>query len=241
MRVWIYSDLHLKTSDSWLYQALMASLKDPSGPGDVVVFSGDIFDLLVGGSDYFKLKYQSFFAAVSRLAEKGVELHYIEGNHDFHLRELFPRAMKFHEESVVLSDDAFVPSKKIYIAHGDLVDQADQSYLLLRGLLRSKPIEKLSSFLPGKIIDFIGETFSRPLAQKADEVPERWSSEKQAHLREVFREFAAQKHASGIDFVVLGHCHDLDQVEPYYFNMGYPPLHKQFLFYDGVLQRISAG
>jgi hypothetical protein len=38
---------------------------------------------------------------------------------------------------------------------------------------------------------------------------------------------------------VLGHCHDLDQVEPYYFNMGYPPVHRQYLFYHDGLKRMT--
>jgi len=234
MRVWIFSDLHLTDSSSSLYQAFLKTLEQPTYSDDVVVFSGDLFDLLVGDSVYFRRKFEGFFTAVETLANRGVQLHYIEGNHDFHLRKLFQTAIRFHEEEVVLEDHSQVPSQKIYIAHGDLVDQEDHGYLKLRAFLRGTPIRVLSSLLPGRLIDAIGAAVSRPLSQKADELPEQWSVEKRERLRKVFRAFAKAKHEAGCDFVVLGHCHDLDSVPSYYFNMGYPPVHLQYLFYGPV-------
>jgi UDP-2,3-diacylglucosamine hydrolase len=232
MRIWIFSDLHLTDSKSSLYQAFLKTLSEPNRADDVVVFSGDIFDLLIGASAYFQEKFSGFFTAVNALHARGVKLHYIEGNHDFHLRELFSEQMKFHDDAVILEDASFQPAKKIYIAHGDLVDTNDYSYLRLRGFLRSGPIQRLSKTLPGKWIENLGNVFSRNLEQKADEIPEHWSQTKQAELRKVFRAFAKAKHEAGCDFVALGHCHDLDQIEPYYFNMGYPPVHQQYLFYE---------
>jgi UDP-2,3-diacylglucosamine hydrolase len=231
MRVWIFSDLHLTDSSSALYHSFLKTLTVPSQPDDVVVFSGDLFDLLVGDSLYFRRKFKGFFEAVEILANRGVQLHYIEGNHDFHIRKLFQTAIRFHEEEVVLEDHSQATPQKIYIAHGDLVDRGDQGYLRLRALLRSTPIRILSGVLPGKWIEAIGNSFSRPLEQKAHEVPESGSPEERDRLRSVFRKFAKTKHDSGFAFVVLGHCHDLDSLPPYYFNMGYPPVHRQYLFY----------
>jgi UDP-2,3-diacylglucosamine hydrolase len=231
MRVWIFSDLHLTNSSSALYQAFLKTLEEPKFSDDVVVFSGDLFDLLVGDSTYFRRKFAGFFVAVENLAKLGVQLHYIEGNHDFHLRKLFQTAIRFHEEAVVLEDHSGSKPKRIYIAHGDLVDQEDHSYLKLRKFLRGNPIRVLSHWIPGSFVQSIGDFLSRSLAEKAHDLPDAWPAEKRERLREVFRKFAAEKHRAGNDFVVLGHCHDLDAVPPYYFNMGYPPVHQQYLFY----------
>ena len=239
MRAWVFSDLHLTDSNSSLYRSFLKTLETPSRPDDVVVFSGDLFDLMVGDSDYFRRKFAGFFKAVERLAASGVQVHYIEGNHDFHLRKLFQTAVRFHDESVVLEDRSHSKPVKIYIAHGDLVDEDDTGYLRLRAFLRATPIRVLSSILPGSMIEKIGFAVSRPLHQKADEIPEMWSPEKREHLRKVFREFAKSKHRDGNDFVILGHCHDLDSVEPYYFNMGYPPVHQQYLYYENTLKRVA--
>jgi UDP-2,3-diacylglucosamine hydrolase len=239
MRLWIFSDLHLTDSASPLYLSFLRILHEPTTLNDCVVFSGDIFDLLVGDSPYFHDKFQGFFMAIERLASLGVKLHYIEGNHDFHLRKHFPPAVHFHEESVVIKDLTHEPAKRIYIAHGDLVDQADTSYLKLRKILRAKPVEVLSGLIPGRLIDKIGNVFSRPLSRKSGDLPEYWPSERREKLRAVFHQFAKQKRDEGYDYIVLGHCHDLDQVAPYYFNMGYPLVHGQYLFYHDGLKRMT--
>ena len=239
MRLWVFSDLHLTDSTSSLYQAFLRVLHEPTTSHDCVVFSGDIFDLLVGDSSYFHEKYRDFFLAVERLASLGVKLHYIEGNHDFHLQKHFPDAFHFHAESVVITDLTSDPPKKIYIAHGDLVDQSDVAYLRMRKFLRGKSIEVLSYLIPGRVIEKIGGAFSRPLSRKSGDLPEYWPKERLDHLRSIYHRFAKAKHEEGYDFVVLGHCHDLDQVEPYYFNMGYPPVHRQYLFYHNGFKRLS--
>ena len=230
MRVWIFSDLHLTDSTTSLYRSLLEVLQEPSRVDDTLVFSGDIFDLLVGDSPYFKHKFSEFFTAIDRCLEKGVKVYYIEGNHDFNLSRLFPSNVHFEDESVVLKDEA--NQKKIYIAHGDLADPTDQDYLKLRRFLRSKALRRLMHWVPGPWIEKIGMNFSRPGEQKTADLPENWSPEKRDGLRQIYRSFAEKQKRLGFDYVVLGHCHDLDDQAPFYFNMGYPPVHRQFLFYE---------
>lgn len=230
MRIWIFSDLHLTSSHSDLYRSLLKILEEPRSSSDHVVFSGDIFDLLVGNSPYYRHKFSEFFSAVKRLNEQKVNLHYIEGNHDFNLAGLFPSEVRFEASHVILEDRK--NQKKIYIAHGDLVDPADFQYLRLRRFFRSSFFKFFIRGVPGVFIERIGQIFSRPESQKIQDLPEHWSHEKRNHLRQIFRNFAGSKKRQGFDYVVLGHCHDLDEVLPYYFNMGYPPEHRQFLSYE---------
>ena len=116
-----------------------------------------------------------------------------------------------------------------HIAHGDLVEQEDAGYLRLRTLLRSSPFEWFAAALPGRVIETVGLRFSRSLAQKSED-------KASSHTREVFRAFAAKKHEEGFDYVVLGHCHDFDAVPPVYYNMGFPPKHGHYLYYDTETQ-----
>lgn len=171
-----------------------------------------------------------------RLSDRGVKLFYIQGNHDFHLQDAF------REGSVQILDSELVIGK-IYIAHGDLVDQDDRGYLGLRSLLRSRGIQWLASLLPGKAVESIGELISRPHDQKEKELIQAPGSVPRE--RPIFRRFAEGKKRQGFDFVILGHCHDLDDLQPFYFNMGYPPIHRQFLFYDSASnsfrRRVFAG
>jgi UDP-2,3-diacylglucosamine hydrolase len=241
MRVWIFSDLHLTDPESPFFLSFLKALAEPVLPDDHVVLAGDIFDLLVGNSDFFRKKYAAFFQAIATLADRQVQLYYIEGNHDFHVRELFgPLKIDFEAEQVVLPVAlANGQVKKIYIAHGDLVDQSDQRYLALRKVFRSTVVQKLAASVPGELIQKIGEFASRPLLQKQAELPENWPVEQRAKLRKIFRSFADYKHRQGFDYIILGHCHDLDEVQPFYWNMGYPSAHRQYLYYEAATDSMA--
>lgn len=223
------------SSDEPLYRSLLEVLKEPANSQDHVVFSGDIFDLLVGGSPYFKHKFSEVWTSIDRLLKSGVKVDYIPGNHDFHLEKLLPKGVTLHDDAVVVLDTSFQPEKRIYIAHGDLVDATDISYLRLRSFFRSKVLQFLCNHAPGTLIEKIGQSLSREPTSKQADLPENWENHQREGLRQVYRSFAEQKVRQGFDYVVLGHCHDLDEMKPHYFNMGYPPVHRQFLYYESGL------
>lgn len=222
-RIWIFSDLHLADPQSPLYQSFILALEEPDSPSDAVVFAGDIFEIFVGKSEYFIERNKSFLDAIRALHQRGVSLYYIEGNHDFHLEKAFG------DVPVMLLDSELVLGR-LYIAHGDLVDQADQGYLRMRRFFRSKGFRKFVDLLPGKAVQWIGEAIARSHEQKEQDLPN--APGKVPAIRPVFRAFAEEKKRQGFDFVILGHCHDLDDLQPFYFNMGYPPVHRQFLYWS---------
>ncbi len=234
-RIWIFSDLHLTQLDSELGMAFLRVLSEPRDREDAVVFAGDIFEILVGDSAYFKKKYQRFFDSVASLLRKGVAVYYIEGNHDFHLSRLLPAGVVFAEDAISLSlepGDGML--KKIRVAHGDLVDQHDLGYLRLRALFRSMPVQALAHVIPGKWIEALASGIAREATRKAKELPENWDAESRERLRTIYRSSAESQHRLGFDFVVYGHCHDLDEFGGFYWNMGFPPVHRQYLVYDSA-------
>jgi UDP-2,3-diacylglucosamine hydrolase len=228
-RVWVFSDLHLTRKDDPLYRSLITALEEPEGAGDAVIFAGDVFDLVVGDSRFFRDKHHVFLDSVSRLLARKVRVFYIEGNHDFHLSGFMPRGVRFESEAVCVEVGTDGALRKLYVAHGDLVDQTDVGYLRLRAFFRSPPLRQLARVLPGTWIDGIASKLSRSPERKERELPEFWEPSRRNALRKVFREFAAGVHVRGFDGVILGHCHDFDSAGGYYFNMGYPPVHRQFL------------
>ena len=228
-RVWVFSDLHLTCTDEPLYRSLIAALEQPVGEGDAVIFAGDIFDLVVGDSEYYRVKHRDFIDSVNRLLTRQVRIFYIEGNHDFHLSGFMPRGVRFEPEAVCIELEGAAGLRKLYVAHGDLVDQSDVGYLRLRSFFRSPPLHGLARVLPGAWIDRIASRLSRSPERKASELPESWPLPQRESLRRVFRDFASGVRSRGFDGVILGHCHDFDSAGGYYFNMGYPPVHRQFL------------
>ena len=223
-RLWVFSDLHLTNPDSTLYLSFLKALEEPNSAQDCVVFAGDIFDIFVGKSAHFREKHAPFLKAVQHLSQKNVQLYYIQGNHDFHLASAFSNtSVQFLDSELILG--------KIYIAHGDLVDRSDHGYLLMRKLFRAQGFQKLVELLPGKTIEKIAEAISRPHDQKEKDLYASGSGSIPP-VRSIYRAFAEEKKRQGFDFIILGHCHDLDEIQPFYFNMGYPPVHRQFLFYS---------
>jgi UDP-2,3-diacylglucosamine hydrolase len=234
-RLWIFSDLHLTQLDSELGSAFLRILSEPQTHEDAVVFAGDIFEILVGDSAYFKEKYQQFIDSVEGLLSKGVAVYYIEGNHDFHLSRLFPAGVVFADDAISLTLKPGDGSlKQIKIEHGDLVDHEDLGYLRLRFLFRSMPVRALAHVIPGRWIETLASGIAREATRKAKELPENWDADSRDRLRKVFRSSAEAQHRLGFDFVVYGHCHDLDEFGGFYWNMGFPPVHRQFLVYDSA-------
>ncbi|MBU6153686.1 MAG: UDP-2,3-diacylglucosamine diphosphatase [Bdellovibrionales bacterium] len=234
-RVHIFSDLHLTALSEPLGQSFLHAMNDIKGNRDALVLAGDIFEILVGNSAYFRQKAEPFTDALSELLRRGVSIFYIEGNHDFHLSGLLPGGVILAQDSIRIPVlDASGGSKILEVVHGDLVDPADHAYLRMRRVFRSKPFRFAAERLPGSIIVGISRFLSRDHSQKSAQLPESWPEENRARLRSLFHADAEKRRALGADFVVMGHCHDLDDWGGFYWNMGYPPVHRQYLVYDSA-------
>jgi UDP-2,3-diacylglucosamine hydrolase len=229
MRLIVLSDLHIKTSEDLAHRALLNLMEKELRQGDVFVLAGDIFDLFVGDKKLFRNHYRSFFDRLSELGDRRIETHYIEGNHDFQLEKVIDRipGVSLHSHSVRLH----LKGKRFFIAHGDTVDKEDYGYRLLRSAFRSLPFKTVVSLMPGQLIHSIGSRAS----EKSRVNPKKVDLQS---LRKIYRNYAAEKLKEGYDFVVLGHCHDLDEMkfklgerQGQYINVGFPPSHGTFLMW----------
>ncbi len=234
MSVYIVSDLHIWGPDDPLYSVLLALIGNQAKVDDVLVLAGDVFDLFVGSKAIFKKRYSEFFSALNRAGQRGVKIHYIEGNHDFLLGRAFARVqgLELHSESVSLE----VQGKRFFVTHGDQADRRDFGYLILRAFFRSVPIRCLIWLVPGSWLDRLGRWSSRRSRNKNPLLVSQLPLERREVLRKVYRSFAAERLAQGYDFVVMGHCHDLDEMffqiggrPGQYVNVGFPRVHGSFL------------
>lgn len=234
MSLYIISDLHITGPQDSLYASLLAFLTDRAKPGDTVVLAGDLFDLFVGGKRIFMERYRDFMEALRLAGTRGVALHYIEGNHDFQLASAFAPipGVTLHESAVSLK----LGEKRFYCCHGDTVDRRDLGYLAMRVAFRSPVMKALVRVLPGEWLDGIGRASSRRSRASQPALPVELPRAGLEGLRRVYRNFAAEKLAEGYDFVVMGHCHDLDEMsfivegrEGQYINVGFPPKHGSIL------------
>jgi len=196
-----------------------------------MVFAGDIFDLMVGSKEIFRQQYNLFFEMLATLGTQGVHLHYIEGNHDFHISGLFSKKPKVqvHLENVSLELDG----KRFFVSHGDTANRADRKYLAYRRVMRSVPVHLLAQALPGRLVQKMGSRLSQASRSRGDRLEYCATGEAAERLRAIYRSYAVEKMQEGYDFVVLGHCHDRDEMRfsigertAHYMNVGYPPTHR---------------
>lgn len=234
MQLLVLSDLHIRADSDPVYFSLIRVIRDQAQTGDIVVLAGDIFDLFVGGKTFFFKRYAEFVEAVRHALARGVRIHYIEGNHDFQLRRAFKKFENFEVHTHHMSLE--LAGKRFLIEHGDTVDRTDYGYLTLRAIFRSPPLRVLIRAVPGQVVDVIGKNFSKLSQKTKPRVPTALPLFRMERVRKVFRSYAAEKLKQGYDFVIMGHCHDLDEMRfqidgrtGHYMNVGYPRNHRSFV------------
>lgn len=234
MNLFILSDLHIWGREDPLYSSLLALLRARAQSGDTVVMAGDLFDLFVGNKPIFLERYSEFFTEIRAAGDRGVRLYYIEGNHDFLIRKAFEgvKGITIHSRDVSVE----IGGKKFFFAHGDLVDRKDYGYLAWRAFFRSPVMKTVVTLLPGSAVDWIGNTLSKRSRGKKPVLPSGLPADRVESLRKAYRSYAAECLSRGYDFVVMGHCHDLDEMSfsiggrtGQYVNVGYPRIHGSFL------------
>lgn len=244
MKLVSISDIHILNEADPFYEHLIKLMSVEIGPGDILVLAGDIFDFLVGKPKDIHKRYPRFFETLKRLGIAGAQIHYIEGNHDFHLKKVFAEipGCQVHSSEVILN----LGKKRFYIAHGDLVDQSDSAYLGLRRAFRSPLAFAVANVLPDFALQIIGQRSNdlsqlgrknRPTAQLVARID---------RTRKTFREFVREKISDGFDFIILGHCHDADEITHqvdgrtgHYMNVGYPKEHRNYIRWNQGEERLS--
>jgi len=95
---------------------------------------GDIFDLLFGHNRYIAKFSQNAIKLINELSLK-LDIYYLEGNHDFCLKEIFPNVKVFHrdEQPICMS----MGDKKVGLSHGDKFDSGFW-YDVYSNVLRNK-------------------------------------------------------------------------------------------------------
>jgi UDP-2,3-diacylglucosamine hydrolase len=245
MKALVISDIHIFGAEDPLYESLLAMMRDELRAGDHLVLAGDIFDFLVGDQPGLNRRYEAFFQALRELGRQGVRTTYIEGNHDFHLAKVFAEIPNL--DLVPAETEIGLGGRRLYVAHGDLVDREDRGYLALRAFFRSPFIRFTAYALPEAAVEWIGRRSSDSSRKRNPRLPETRGDAYLARLRAKYRAFAEGKFEAGFDGVVLGHCHDLDGADferggrrGRYLNVGFPRVHHAYVEFtaeNGLLRK----
>ena len=237
------SDIHIKSSSDQRYKLLINFINHQLVcHSDQIFLLGDIFDLAIGGhAEYYDL-YSEFFDRLINLSKQGKTIRFFEGNHDFHLEGLFEylQSEKGLENFYYYKKDfQTIINKKIFIFdHGDNIEQDETIYILWKSFINN-PFMKLimNDFFRFKFIQKIGFILSKKSRKRNASKYE--NTESQEMIRVKYRKNAKifyQKRK--FDFLIMGHSHVHEELitERYgYFNCGYLPITKCFLYFNGEL------
>ena len=134
---------------------------------------------------------------------------------------------------------------------GDLVlpkSQIEQLGLQQSSVIQTMMADGRKSAMESYVawLDWFGKTSSAVSRTRKPVLPASLSTEKIERLRKLYRSFAADQIKQGYDYVVMGHCHDLDEMcfhvdgrPGQYINVGYPRVHGSFLSWNSGDEKIQ--
>lgn len=210
MRAWFISDLHLKNINERNSITLLRFLRFLSEDPDTthLFLLGDIFDLWVGDSDVFQMKFQAIVDAIADLKRQGIEIVYFEGNHDVHVRNFWEQKFSIP----VWTTHRVYPlgALRVRMEHGDFINPDDKAYLKYLEIIRHPVMEKVADIVPGKFFDEVG-SFASKLSRKRSSSDRK---QKEEFLRKLIRKYAQEKaKESTFDYIITGHMHVRDEFE----------------------------
>ncbi|MFQ5329070.1 MAG: UDP-2,3-diacylglucosamine diphosphatase [Thermodesulfobacteriota bacterium] len=194
MKAVFVGDAHLKgrnDPNQTLFCAFLATLGDL----DRLFLMGDIFEFWVGYNETIYQNYEPVVAELMKLTRRGVQITYIEGNHDFFLEAFFHRKVgaDVYPETAEIDLDG----KRMLLAHGDLAERRGSSRFC-RWFLRSPIFRLIHHVAP--------PPFSWGVAMKLSR-KSRPMMGRGGAIAVFMKEFAQNKIGEGIDLVIMGHTH----------------------------------
>ncbi len=207
LRAWFVSDIHILSTEDVRYGRFLKFLEDRLEDGTTHLFLvGDIFDLWVGGHEYFSQRYSEVVEVIRKIVANKIEVHYFEGNHDLHLSDFWQNELgvRVHREFQMFSFGSF----RVRVEHGDQMNPDDTGYLLLRRILRTAPVAWLAETLPGEAIQSIGNKMSRSSRKWTSSA---FKARNENAIRKLIRAHAAKVYVvQPFDLLITGHVHVRD-------------------------------
>ncbi len=200
-KVYFISDAHLglgsRDEERAKEDRLLRFLARVESDGSHLFIVGDLFDAWIEYRTVVPKGFHRLLAKLDELVGRGIEVHYLAGNHDFWMRDFFER-----ELGIIVHREAFhmtVNGKRIFLHHGDGLSRNDAGYRLLRLILRNR----LSIWLYSWLHPDIGIA----LARSSSKTSRTYTVGKQYGTTDGMAEFAEKKLREGFDIVVMGHRH----------------------------------
>ena len=193
----VVADTHLVRRDEEL-DRFVAFVDSLAGRAAYLYHLGDLFNIWLGKRRFEMEHMGPVLEALRRVASSGTRVRLVEGNRDFHVGEGYlgdPFESVFPDQHTL-----DFRGRRFWIAHGDLVNEADRQYRLWRRVSKSSPVWAGVSLLPSRTGISLGERLEGRL--RGTNV-----RHKSYFPTEACETYGRRRIAEGFDRVLLGHIH----------------------------------
>lgn len=159
--------------------------------------NGDVFHYYIGDPKFITSSVTAFFARLKQLRQRGIEIHYVEGNRDFFLEksiaaESVTATMK---EALIKAGD-----RTFLIVHGDMVNDRDWPYRFWR-VASKNPVTRVG-------VRLLPKNFARSFVDKAEAKMRMSNFKHKTRIPvELIEAYGRRRSSEGIDEVIFGHFH----------------------------------
>ena len=143
--------------------SLIKDIKSKKIKATQLILMGDVFDALFGSVSYTYEQNLEMIELLQKINQK-IEIIFLEGNHDFNLKNIFSNAKiyPFSMQPLLCS----FKGKHVALAHGDF--DLPFSYQLYTAIIRNSLVLKFLNFIDKKIGDIIIQKLDLYLNKKDD-------------------------------------------------------------------------
>lgn len=199
--IYFISDLHLglepRKTDIKRENLLINFLTKIEDDCEKLFIVGDLFDYWFEYNTVIPKYFYRTLNVFNNLRQKGIEIEYVMGNHDFGHIDFFEVELDIpiHRDDIIRD----LYGKKFFISHGDGKSYKDTGYKILKAILR----HPLSLWLYLKL----HPDFGIGLASRSSKSSRNYTSKKRYGKTDGMRDYAFNKIDEGFDYVIMGHRH----------------------------------
>lgn len=167
-------------------------------PGTFLVLLGDIFDFYFEYRSVVSRRYLDIYEALDGCRRRGVEIHFLGGNHDHWVGDFFSHDLGITVHQIEIRIAA--QGRRIVMAHGDLVMPRDCGYKILKSVIRNRAVVGASRWIHPDLLDAIARGVAHGSRQYFNVPQEKRARAVAAHAWGNF-------FARGNDAFIMGHVH----------------------------------
>lgn len=195
--IYVIGDSHIGLSDgsdervtAWLDRLLALKPK-------ALYLNGDLFHYLIAHDKFRTNSVRKVMDGFRALRDRGVGVHYVEGNRDFFLRGSF---VEEAVTDVALEYSVSAGTKKYLILHGDMINDRDWKYRFWRHASKNRVTKLAVSLIPRRVAKNFVDGVERRLARSNFKHKSRLPVE-------LMEAYGRTRSREGFTDVVFGHFH----------------------------------